>query len=94
MLTWDGMPALLPLSEADRHQWLQSYGYTFVLAEIYKCVRTAGENVQLFSEMIWLFVASYCCFHCNFSRKGHVCNVAILAWFASQWSLKKLIARF
>lgn len=30
MLTWGGMPALLALNEADRRQWLQSYGHTYL----------------------------------------------------------------
>jgi hypothetical protein len=30
MLTWGGMPALLALDEADRRQWLQSYGHTYL----------------------------------------------------------------
>ncbi len=30
MLTWGGMPALLPLNDADRRQWLQSYGHTYL----------------------------------------------------------------
>jgi hypothetical protein len=30
MLTWGGMPALLSLDEADRRQWLQSYGHSYL----------------------------------------------------------------
>ncbi len=30
MLNWGGMPALLPLSEPQRWQWLKNYGYTYL----------------------------------------------------------------
>jgi hypothetical protein len=30
LLAWGGMPALLPLTETDRRQWLQSYGHTYL----------------------------------------------------------------
>jgi len=30
MLTWGGMPALLELDDADRRQWLQSYGHSYL----------------------------------------------------------------
>lgn len=30
MLTWGGMPALLALDDADRRQWLQAYGHTYL----------------------------------------------------------------
>jgi predicted AAA+ superfamily ATPase len=30
MLAWGGMPALLPLSEKERWEWLKNYGYTYL----------------------------------------------------------------
>ncbi len=30
ILEWGGMPALLPLSDEDRWQWLKNYGYTYL----------------------------------------------------------------
>ncbi len=30
MLQWGGMPALLPLNETDRRQWLRDYGHTYL----------------------------------------------------------------
>ncbi|MGD9972638.1 MAG: ATP-binding protein [Desulfatirhabdiaceae bacterium] len=34
LLQWGGMPALLPLSDADRHQWLKDYGYTYLERDV------------------------------------------------------------
>ena len=30
VLAWGGMPALLPLSDAERWEWLKNYGYTYL----------------------------------------------------------------
>lgn len=30
ILAWGGMPALLPLSDAERWEWLKNYGYTYL----------------------------------------------------------------
>ncbi len=34
LLQWGGMPALLPLSDADRYQWLKDYGYTYLERDV------------------------------------------------------------
>lgn len=34
LLQWGGMPALLPLSDDDRHQWLKDYGYTYLERDV------------------------------------------------------------
>lgn len=34
MLGWGGMPALLPLNQEDRWQWLRNYGYTYLERDV------------------------------------------------------------
>jgi predicted AAA+ superfamily ATPase len=48
MLAWGGMPGLLPLSEADRREWLQSYGYTYLERDLADLARL--DDLQPFRE--------------------------------------------
>jgi predicted AAA+ superfamily ATPase len=44
MLTWGGMPALLALDDADRRQWLQAYGHTYLERDLADLARLDDLN--------------------------------------------------
>ena len=44
MLNWGGMPALLRLDDADKRQWLQSYGHTYLERDLGDLARLADLN--------------------------------------------------
>jgi len=44
LLAWGGMPALLPLTDADRRQWLLAYGHTYLERDLGDLARLDDLN--------------------------------------------------